>query len=106
MKGPDSAFDAKPHVPLVTISASPALAKCVGEFARRAQAQMFSTRAASDFSTKRASTVSSRVMSVEVSAGLPEEFEADLKWVMGKVVDEKVDLRTLALYVYSTLQST
>jgi hypothetical protein len=79
MKGPDSAFDAKPHVPLVTISVPSALAKCVGELARRAQAQMFSTRAASDFSTKRASTVSSGVMSVEVSAGLPEESEADLK---------------------------
>ena len=64
---------------------------------------MFSIRVVSDFSTKRASTVSSGVMSVEVSVGLPEESEADLKWVMGKVVDEKVDLRTLALYVYSAL---
>lgn len=79
MKGPDSAFDAKPHVLLVTIPVPSALAKCVGELARRAQAQMFSTRAASDFSTRRTSTVSSGVMSVEVSAGLPGEFEADLK---------------------------
>ena len=54
---------------------------------------------------KEASTVSSGVMSVEVSVGLPEESGADLKWVMGKAVDEKVNLRTLALYVYSALQS-